>query len=764
MNARCLAGLWAACLVAAQEPSGEAAQALEVAAAAPDCQRLAALQERGELDLHGVLAALAGDDEDAGAMAAAIVRHTWPELPPGLLRGLDRSPRAAHRLLRELALAPRPAARAWVELQAAPAPGRTLDERCLALAARGQPLAATDAALLLQALAAGEPGEGWRLAAGMLPPAVADGALGRLHALLLQGTVDVAAAMPWFERLSAAGTRQLLAVAVTLPPADAELVCDHVARRDAAAVLERVRAALDGEVPLDELWLRHAAPLLDRPARSERLLAVLDDPAAPRPLQQRAFAALLDARLVEARLIRWAEAGDDDRLANLTRLLAVAVDRLPADRLLDWLGADPALALRVVRALARRPVLGPALERALLRPFAGGAAEGAFLEPAMAALLQRGSEVAVRKLWPHLRGSSAWSEAVDMLSRRRTPFAIDLLQAELAAPPPAGMPAEAQARRLDEVRLGLVALGVREPTAELVARAPGATPNFVRRCAHHARPLAPDLALRLLDAAAVQDDADLAAELATWAASCADPAVLARLQALWESPATGDTGLVLREVALRALVAGPARPRMTAALRAALAEGPLPEALAPLPFELIAAMGATLAPADLHLLAELALLPALAEPERERDLVRRGPDARGFPLAAAVGQRLLGADPAAAGQAFAAVAAAVAVDPRRNRLSRQRLVALWRSLARDREVLQAVGAATAALCLELPAGGDGFGAGPAHAFLQQAAAGRGDWIAAARHARAAIGGLLLRPQDQATARQFLGERDPAGGV
>lgn len=737
---------------------------LDVAApAATRCRALAALQVAGALDVPTVLLALGDADEAVGASAAAIVRHSWPELPAGLLQGLDGDPTAARRFLRELAVAPRPAAVVWAEARLAEAPGRALDDRCLALAARGRPLVAADADLLLRALAAGDTGEGWHAAVGLLPPNFADQQVGRVHALLLQGRIEVAQAVPLFDRTSGTGVQQLLGIAATLPLDVGESICDHCAQRDPAAVRERARAALDGEVPLEALWLRYAAPLLDRAERRERLLAVLTDAAASPPLQQRAYEALLAAHVADARLVRWALAGDSERLPNLSRLLDAAVDALPASLLADWLVADPELARHTVRALVRREALGPEIERVLLQCFEGAAAEGPFLPAAANALLQRGSEAAVAAVWPQLRASTLFGDFVDTLARRRAPFVHQLLLLELGAAPAADVSAAVRDQQLDAVRLGLVAQGDLRQLGRLVDHAPHATPTFVRRCAHHARPLAPPFALRLLDALPSVADVDLAGELAAWAASCRDDAVVQRMQGLWAVAGDSELAGMLREVALRALVQGPARSRLVAALRAALATGPLSDALEPLPFELIATMAEPPAADDLRLLAELALLPPLADPQHERELVARWPDGRfGFPVLAAVGRRLLGSDPATAAPPFAAVAAAVAADPRREAVSRQRLLVLWRVLERDRDLLRAIGAATAALCLALPAT-DELADGPAHWFLQQRAADRADFAGAAQHARAAIGGLLWSAAQRSEARLFLGERDPAAG-
>ncbi len=763
MIVRVATWLWLAAGIAAQQPTPRATVLDVTLEAETRCRALAAMQHAGALDVPTLLLAMGSADEAVGESAAAIVRHSWQELPPELLQGLDRDAVAARRFLRELAVAPRPAATIWTEAWIAAAPGRSLDDRCLALAARGRPLVAADAELLLQALADGDIDQGFRAAVGLLPPALADQLVGRVHALVLQGKADVAPAAPLFDRMSGTGVRQLLGVAATLPLDVGESICDHIAQRDPAAVGERARAALDGEVPLEALWLRYAGPLLDRPARVARLLAVLQDEAAAEPLQQRAYEALLAAHCVDARLWHWALAHETDRQRNLARLLDAAVETLPASLLADWLVGDPELARTTVRALGRREQLGPELERVLLQCFEGAAAEGPFLQPAANVLLQRGSEAAVAAVWPHLRSSTLFGDYVDTLARRRAPFVHQLLLLELDTEAAADVATTARDQQLDAVRLGLVAQGDLRQLGELVQHAVAATSTFVRRCAHHARPLARQFALQLLDALPSVTDVDLAGELAAWAATCRDDEVLAAMQRLWESPSDTELAAMLREVALRALAQGPARGRLVARLRAALAAGPLPAALEPLPFELIATMAEPPTGEDVHLLAELALLPPLSDPQRERELVARWPDGRyGFPVLAAVGRRLLGAEPATVAPPFADVAAAVAADARRDALSCQRLMVLWRVLERDRDLMQAIGGATAGLCLALPAA-DVVATGPAHWFLQEVAAQRADFVGAAAHARAAIGGLLWCADERSTARLFLGERDPAAG-
>lgn len=737
------------------------------------CAQLSALQDAGQLDVPTVLAAL-GDAEDAlSRMAAAIVRHEWVVLPPALFEGLDRSHGAARQMLRELAIAPRPAAAAWVETWTRPAPGHSADDRCLALAASVRPLGMADAEVLLATLLAGVADDGFYLAVSRLPAEVADALLARLHGHLLQQQLTVDQVAPFLDRLSPAGCERLSGLAVTLPEADARPLCRRLAERDVGIVRERVRAMLDGETPLESLWLAYAGPLLDSEARRERVRAVLKSREAAPELQQAAFDALLDARFVDATVIAWALDGTERRASNLRRLLAVGVEHVPATQLVEWLSADPDLSTATVQALVRLPKLGPALEARLRATmFDAGWIEGPFLTAAAMAIAQRGSAAALTWLWPLLRASNQLPEFVEAMAVRRDPFVHEQLLAELDEPKPERITDAERQIQLDAVRLALVTVGDRRQLAQLVAHAARGPAVFVRRCSHYARPLEANHAHALLDAARGLDDVELAAELVAWAATSSDASVVARLQQLWSAPAS--TPSELQDVALRALAAGPFRDQLAAELRAGIGVGaPTPENGQPTPtlspqrieslgYEIVATMPSPLSRDDLRMLAQLTLLPPLHDAGRERQLAARWPDGRfGFPFVAAVAQRLRGSEPALVREVFGTAAAEVLADDRRSALSRQRLLVAWRSLEADRPVQAALGQALAELMLALP--GD-VGAGPAHWYAGQVAAERGDFAAAAAHARAAVRLLLRDPTERRTARLFLGERDPSASV
>jgi hypothetical protein len=723
------------------------------------CRELAASQDAGTLTVDGAVAALAAADEALARTAAAIVRHEWAELPPELFAALDREPRAARALLLELAVAPRRAAAAWAALQVGEHPGRSREHRCLALAARGLPFAAADVDLLLLALVAGDGGDGLPLALAVLPSKNADALLGKVHAALLARTLDVDRAGPLLDRLSAAGVRNLLGLVVALPVEIAQRLCLRVRDHWPELVVERAAASLDQDADLAPLWLPFAGPCLDRPERIAKVDRVVADEAAPIDDRLRAFDALLDARAVTPAVV--ALGSGDGGARAWARLLDLGIDRIPARALVGWLATERAPA--VARALARRRVLEPELENALADALeAAGIAEGTLGGAAAAALAHHGGEAVLQRVWPLLRTSRGFVEVLDALSRRKEPFVPALLLAELQATAP-DVDERQRVAQLDAVALALVALGDRRELVRLVRAAPTARPDVVRRCAHHARPLPPEHALALLDALPAVHDVDVAREVLAWAATAAgDERVRARLRQRWERPAETLEQEELREVALRALAAGADREPFVTALRQALAAGPLPPELEPLPFALLGSMPAPPGAADLALCTDLVLLAPRTDPAREAAAVRRWPDGTsGFPLVAAVAERLRHANAAVVEPVFAAAAAEALADPRHRTMHRAPLLALWRELVVVRDVQLAVGRATAELALaargEAPDG-------PARFYALHACVARGQHAAAREHALRGRAGLLRLPEHRRHARVVLGERDPGAGV
>ncbi|MCB9886068.1 MAG: hypothetical protein H6838_11280 [Planctomycetes bacterium] len=721
------------------------------------CAALSRLQDAGALDVATVVAALGGASAEVADSVAAIVRHEWTQIPAQLLEALQQDPAAALPLARELALAPRSAFVPLAEHELADE-RVTGDRRCLWLAVRGRPLTLAEAGVVLETLVGGAADDGCHAAFAVLPSLVADALVAKVHGLLLQGKVEVGAVVPWFDRLSDKGRARLLSLAVTLPPAPASEICQYVIDYAPRVYEERAAAALDGEVPLERLWLQRAAPLLDRPARIERVIAVLTDEQASPELRRAAFETLAKAQVADERVLDWVDDSADAQRSPLRRLLDVAVESIPATRLRDWLLSTPEISTAALVALGRRPTLEPELLRTLLAPIEeAGCVAGLWCERAAIVIALRATPKDLLAAWPLLRTHPDFSALAQVLSRRREPEVRELLLGELRAAAPDGVDEKARDLQLAAVRLALVTLGERAQLAQLVAQSPQLSPSFVRRCTALDEPLDVDLA-RSLIAAARQADEALAAELLAWAARCPAP----ELVPLWVDVRSTMDGFEAQEIALRALCAGGHRAALVAELRAAITSGQWSDDLDSMRYEIVATMGEPKSAADLQLLAELVLLAPLAEPEAERERAERWPDgSHGFPFVAAIAQALRGADAVAVQAAFDAVMTTWRAHPQRQLLARQGLVVLWRSLEADRSVQRAVGMATCGCFDELP--GD-VGAGPAAWFAMQRRAEEGRPADAAAAARIAIEHLLRYADSRRDARLFLGERDPAAGV
>jgi hypothetical protein len=754
-------------LVAAAVLAGLRAQAVDDHDSSRRCAELAVLQDRGALTVDRAVAALADADENVARTAAAIVRHEWIELPAAFLAAVDDHPAAARTLLREFATGPRPAALAWANDRARALPGRTLDDRLLALAARGTPPTLAEAELLFDALAQDELGEGYACLLHTLPPERADALVGRLHRSLVQGRFPAARAWTLCERFSNKGVQALLATAATLPVEVTAGLLAHLAQRTPELVHERVAAALDGGEPLAP-WVAWLGPVLDRPARIERVAALVADAKTPPLVRREAAIVLLSTPAVPAAVLDLASSDAEVR----RRALDVAIDKIAPESLLAWLDEGPSQRKAVVRALARRSSLAGAIEQVLVGDLeAAGHCDGDHGYATAMALAERGSVAALQRLLPLLRRSGAFGDCIDRLGHRREPFVREVLLTELTTTDRDVEPDRRQAQ-LDAVALALASLGDRRELERLVQHAPAAEPAFVRRCAHHVRPLPVKHALRLLDVVAGRSGdtaavpAAVRSELLGWAATAAaDEAVRTALVDFWRAPVADDDG-ELQDVVVRALVDTPFRDTLVAEVRAALAAGPLPEALQGLPFDLLGSMPSPPGVADLELCADLALRLPRTDPERERSNFRRWPDGgHGWPLVQAVGRALQKAEPAAAGATFAAAVTQALADPDHTHIARARLAVLWRELGPTPAVQQAVAVPTATLWLQLPAHpGSEATAGAAFLFLARGAIARGAFAEAATHAEAARAAFLRLPAQRRHARVFLGERDPTAGL
>ncbi|MEC8253256.1 MAG: hypothetical protein VX044_08595 [Planctomycetota bacterium] len=726
------------------------------------CAEISTRADRGELTVPVALRVLGSDREAEARTVAAIIRHEWARLPDALFDGLDLDPRAARRVLFELARAPRPAARNWVASQARQRGGRSYDHRLLALAARSGPLTRDEAKLLVESLEHEPPSDGFYLACGRLTPKLADGLVGRVHGLLMKGEVPLESLAPLLDGLSPRGTKSLLGLAMTLPPAVGYGLLRQVVDARPEQAYERIDAALDGRVPLDPAWLAFAGKRIDRPERVARVLQILRD-ADDEADRDLAFEALLTAKAIDAEVL--AAATDTDSPARVRRVIARAANSIPAEYVVRWLAGAPEVVVALARALVRRPQLEPAVQAALLDLLRDVevASRGTPLY-LLAAIVQGGDAAALARVWPLVVASDGWRDLFDRLGRREEAFVQEQLRTGLE---------QARARvdereglaRLDTLRLLLVARGDQDEQEALVRNAPLREAEFARRCRKYGVAISAAQARALAQAAFVSEDAEQAGELLEWAARAQPAATSAALWRFWTAPpADGPASEELQEIALRLLTASERRGELVVLLRQALAAGPLDDAMSSLPYAALSSMPALLKDDDVRLCAELVLLAPLSDPAAEQRQVRRWPDGTfGFPLVQATASRLRDADPAQCARVFAALVDELREHPSCRSISRQRLTVFWRSLSRTPTMQRALGAVTARLWPLTAA--DAAVSDAAALWLQALdAERRGELADAERGYRAAGRALLRLPSRRAEARWLIGERDPNGGV
>ena len=745
-------------LLAAQADEGYDQQAA--------CEALCRKADAGGLTVPLALQVLGGPREAEARTVAAIVRHEWAELPDAFLDGLDRDPEAARRFLLELARAPRPAALWWVRRQSEPRVKRSYDHRLLALAARSEPLGRDDARLLVESLAHEAPADGFFLACSYLTPKLADGLVGRVHGVLVQGEVEVEVLSPLLDRLSRRGTKSLLGLAMTLPQPVAYKLLRHVVDSRPEAAYERIDAALDGRIPLDPAWLAFAAERIDRPERVARVRSILSD-AEDEGDRDLAFEALLQAKAIDAEVL--ALATEEGSTARIQRVIRRAANQVPPEYVVRWLESTPEVVAAMARALARRPQLEPEIQRALLRLL--DEVEVVVSKTPLqllTAVVHGGDADALARVWPLVVGSPAWRDLLDWLGRRDEPFVHELLLSKLEAARAAQVPAAEQERheaQLDTMRLLLVARGDRRELDALVAHAPSRDATFVRRCRQYAEQLTAAQAASMVQAAFGGEDSEQAGELLEWAATAQPGATADALWAFWKAPPEdAPAAEELQEIAARLLMRTPRRDDLVAQLRDAIARGPLDDALASLPYEALNGMPAPLHATDLRLCAELLLRLPLTDPAGEQRQVRRWPDGSfGFPLVRAVANRLRGVDALQAEVVFGELVDELREQPEARAISRQRLTVFWRALSREAALQRSLGRVTARLW-SVTAADAAVSEGSALWLQALDAELREEFVAAEELYRSAARALLRLPARRAEVRWLLGDRDPARGV
>lgn len=734
-------------------------------------QALCDAQDRGELTVAAAVAAMASKSHFVASTAASIVRHEWQELPEELFAALRESPRAARHFLEELVIAPRPQAAAWVATQTTALGKRSLDHRLMALAARGKPLTKDEALLLLEAAKKNDVGDGFYYAASYVPEKVAGRMIGAIHQGLSQETLAVNQLGPLLDRLSLRGTKSLLGLAVTLSEAVAHRLLRHVYESQPELVQARVAAALDGKIPLDSQWLDFARGLLDRKERVERVVKILLESDSGED-RARAFDLLLAEGKLDQRSLEATRDSGTER--DLRRLIGRAVNQLPSSFVIDCLEGSPQVSEEMARALTARTVLEPAIQKQLLAMLDGfGAADNHTPLYAVTALVRKGDAPALKTIWPLVMGSTSWRDLLYRLGQREEPFAYEMMLAEITAaqtpaPDMAAAELERQQQKLDMVRLLLVGRGDRRELDTLVANAPKRRAIFVRRCRHYADKLSVKHQNALFDAALRCEDPEIGSELLEWAATTPDggkqsAAIADRLWQLWTDPPEIDMVEILQDTAMRLLASGPKRADLLAELRAASAKGPLPEPLKSLPYELLNRMAQPMTEDDVSLCAELLLKLPLEDAKGEQRRVRRWPDGTsGFPLVAAIANRLRGADLGIVDQVFAGMVDELAGDPRCANISRQRLKVFWRALAFETDLQLLLGRVTSQLWI-FHDGEDAVGDAAGMWFQAQLHEHNGDFARAEQLYRTAGRELWRLPSMRGEARWLLGERNPTAG-
>jgi hypothetical protein len=601
-----------------------------------------------------------------------------------------------------------------------------------------------------------------------------------MHQVLLQPDAFVGVLLPLLDRLSPAGVARLLGLVVTLPEPNAMVLCRRVHEGAPTILSERVAAALDGELPLEPIWLPFAGALLDRDARIERLVALAAAPTTDARVADLAFAALLDAGIATPAVQQLAvtAVGEVGR-RRVRDLLAVGADQVPADWLLRRLNEEPARAKLAVQALLRRATFEPELEAWLVELLSqAGPAEGPFLRIAAEVVVQRGSPAVVQQVWPQLARSPHAAGFAASLGRRQQPFTRELLRSELGTQR-VGRPELRAAAALALVAQGddlgsqwLLGHADKLPLPMLQRGATAIVPPAAAalQLLHWAGSGVTPTAARTTPSQAVLaplpkvsvDAAERAAALVSWAGRCtSEPAVMEALWRLWRD---ADTDADVRDAALQALAASPARDQLVAEWQQALATSAPAAVAGALPFELLGSMATPASATDLELAASMVLLwpaPATVAVAEVREF---------DPLVLAVAERLRGEPPAAVAAAFVATATRglgpTAAAPTR---CVELLFALPTVPFRQSVAGALAGWAGAvppcATATSLPTSPPTWlEPWPAAWFALVAAQQRGDAAAAARCAAMARDALLLTPSQQFLARPLLGERDPAAGV
>ncbi len=708
------------------------------------------LAARGRLTDPDVVGLLASDAPAvAVAMAASILAEEHAQLPADLWRDLVAAPDAAERLLRALADRPRldhvPHLERLLEAEATP-PG----VRLLALAAlpRARQTFA-HARLVLSVLDREAIGHLPDFAASRLSSRVADGLVAGVHAAALDGKA-LTAMLPLLQNVSHVGEQHLVGLASAEVAADSEAICAWLEARRSPALGARVRAALDGEIPLDVWWLRRAGPHLQDPVRRARVLTELGaggDRAAI------AFEALLDAECFEPAMAAYALAHQDDRHRALRDVLRLPRRVLPVEFVRGLLThEDPTIQMVAVNAL---PVdaIDEGTEAAVVACFRA-ATDDRVLGACARVLIAFGAQAEASAAFHRALGAGFGEAAVEWVTERPRAFSLALLRAEREV--------RTERRLLDDLDIGMARLGDRDRALDLLQRLTDLEPRLRKRAIAavrgHVQDDAVALALRTLVETSDLDstlreamvDALLprAAQEVTW------------LRARFEKEEDYD----VRLAALRGLLATGVGEAMVRELTADFGRRSLREADEDLLQEVLGAAPLPLPAAVAEIGLRAVLVAPLGNPVSEagHTLADTGTAAH-YPFVLPLTDLIRRGPTAAQGDAVRSVVAEARDTRNAHALSRRRLGYLLSELALAAEPLTLGGDALARAIVAAP-DRDETWLGPAHVLLGQRAEADGDLAAAAAAYRTAHLHCVRHPLPNVIRRRFVGDPDPARGV
>ncbi len=598
-------------------------------------------------------------------------------------------------------------------------------------------------------------------AAANLSARLADGLIGEVHRRC-EGGASVEEFLPLLVKTSANGQRHLLAVASDLGLEACESICIWLVGRGSPGLQERVRAALDGEIPLELHLLARAADHLDRPERVQKVVARLregDDAE-----RSKAFAALVRADVYDEAMLGYALELGGFYSPRVRQLSGLPAGSMPDEALVELLSSNVTRnVVYACQAAAKKP-MGAQVETVVLGLGAGEYPEEV-LAAATRALMLAGSELRIRELWPHLRESPDLQiNAVTWLTERGDPWVQALFLEELATVPEDAAEADSRNERGDAsvplfLQLALARLGDRHLFNELIASAGKRSAWYLRQSRSFAVPrmTAEHAGLIAEQLRFVEMPETSRIELVSWLGMRPDLEVHEVLEQVLRS----DASEWVRMEALRGILAGPRRGAMQAELFAVM-DRPLDDRLKELAYEVMGSARAPLSEGDMELMARLMVQLPLSRPEEEArsDLSFYSPRA-GFPMGVLAVQQLRRDPQGQPGDVFTEVVDEVLAAEQVDLLSRARCLALLMQVCLDSRLRTELGPPLARLLLRIP---EARGRGPAHLLLGEEAEASGDLANASENYTQAIRIVLRDPDPQNTLRVFLGDRDPVRGL